>query len=336
MGISNRNSILYGTKKFVASREGVLGVFAVLFFVVLCFTSNFSTDLYSYFKDVSYMILAGLALMLVIMTGNIDISSGTVLGVVGFVAGNLLKMGVPVPFVILASMLVGMLNSAIIGFITVRFRVPSMVVSLAMVKLPIGIFPLLPNAGWVSNMPQSVIDMGNTKIFGFVPVLLLFSLAVLIFLVWFMKYTRFGKKIYAVGGSAESAKLAGIKSDKVTFIVFLMSGALLGLTSVVFWLPSSQVQPSGTIGMDMTFITIAVVSGVSMLGGTGKPIGVLFSAALIAMLQRACILWQLGNAWLYTFYGIIVIMAVFSSVTDFEKFKSKFAFGKTTSLKGRA
>lgn len=316
--------------KFIKSKEGILGIFSILFFITLCLTSNFSNDLYSYFKDVAYLLTAGLALMLVIMTGNIDISSGTVLGLVGFVAGNLLKNNVPIVIVVMVAMLVGMINSFIVGFITVKFKVPSMVVSLAMVKLHVGLFPLLPNAGWVSNIPQRIIDMGNSKIFGFIPVILIWSLLILAFLVWFMKYTSFAKKIYAVGGNEESAKLAGIKADKVVLKTYLMSGALLGITSIFFWLPSSQVQPSGTIGMDMTFITIAVVSGVSILGGTGKPIGVLFSALLIAMLQRACILWGLGNAYLYTFYGIIVIVAVFATVT---KFKKKKVFKTSKMLK---
>jgi len=132
---------------FFRSREGALAIFVMVFFVILLSTSNLKTDMYSFLKDLSYMIVGGLALMMVIMMGEIDISSGTVLGLIGFFTGNMLKLGMPVPAAILVAMLVGMLNSAIIGFITVRFRVPSMVVSLAMVKLHIGIFPLLPNAG---------------------------------------------------------------------------------------------------------------------------------------------------------------------------------------------
>lgn len=319
--MNENEKCLDSVMKFIKSKEGVLGIFSILFFITLCLTSNFNNDLYSYFKDVAYLLTAGLALMLVIMTGNIDISSGTVLGLVGFVAGNLLKNNVPIFIVVIVAMLVGMINSFIVGFITVKFNVPSMVVSLAMVKLHVGLFPLLPNAGWVSNIPQNVIDMGNRKIFGFIPVILIWSLLILSFLVWFMKYTSFGKKIYAVGGNIESAKLAGIKVENVILKTYIISGALLGITSILFWLPSSQIQPSGSIGMDMTFITIAVVAGVSILGGTGKPIGVLFSAILIAMLQRACILWGLGNAYLYTFYGVIVIIAVFATVTKFKRNK---------------
>lgn len=310
-------------KDFFKSREGYLGIFCILFFAFLCLTSNFGNDLYSYFKDVSYMMVGGLAACLIIMTANIDISSGTILGIVGFVSGGLLKMGVPLPAVIVVAMAAGVINSFIMAFITIRFRVPSMVVSLAMIKLHIGLFPLLPAAGRITNIPGEIIAMGNIK-FGFVPLLLIIALAILIFFMWFMKYSKFGREIYAAGGSPESAKLSGIKPNKVIFKTFLLSGALLGITGVMFWLPSSQVQPAGCIGLEMTFITIAVVSGASMFGGTGRPIGILFAAMLVAMLQRACILWHLGNAWLYTFYGIIVILAVLSTVTDFGRFKHLF------------
>lgn len=304
---------------FFTSREGILAIFVAIFFGVLVATSNLGQDMFSFLKDVSYMIVGGLALMLVVMLGEIDISAGTVLGLIGFFTGNLLKMGVPIPLVILVGMLVGMVNSAIIGFINVKFHVPTMVVSLAMVKLHLGIFPLLPNAGWVSNIPMEISNVGNAKI-GVVPVMLFFSLAILVFFMWFMKYTRFGKTIYAVGGSKPSATLAGIKNGKVVFLTFVMSGALLGITSIMYWLPASQVQPSGTNGLEMYFIPIAVVAGVSILGGTGRPIGILISTFLIAMLQRACILWGLGNAWLYLTYGVVVLIAVYSSVTDFAAF----------------
>ena len=168
-----------------------------------------------------------------------------------------------------------------------------------------------------------ITDIGNTRIFDMIPAILIFSLIILVFFIWFMKYTRFGKKIYAVGGSKDSATLAGINTNKVVFRTFLMSGALLGITSMMYWLPASQVQPSGTNGLEMYFIPIAVVSGVSILGGTGRPIGILISAVLIAMLQRACILWGLGNSWLYLTYGVVVLIAVYSSVTEFSSIFGK-------------
>lgn len=283
--------------------------------------------MYIFLRDLAYLIVGGLALMMVIMLGEIDISSGTVLGLIGFVSGTLLKMGLPIPVVLVIAIVVGMLNSAIVASITVRFRVPSMIVSLAMVKLHIGLFPFLPEAGWVSNIPQAVSDAGGARIGSTFPVLLVFSLILLVFFCWLMKYTRYGRTVYAVGGNSESAKLAGINADKVTFVTFLVSGALLGVTGMMYWIPLPQVIPSSTIGMEMYFLPIAVVGGVSIMGGTGRPIGILVAGVLIAMLQRACLLYQLGNQYVYLSYGLIVLVAVYATVSDIKIFKSKKSAG---------
>lgn len=314
---------------FFKSREGALAIFVLIVFFALFVGTNLSNSMYIFLKDLAYLITGGLALMMVIMLGEIDISSGTVLGLVGFFAGTLLKMGLPIPLVFVVAMIIGMINSAIIAAITIKFRVPSMVVSLAMVKLHVGIFPLLPNAGWISNIPPEITAAGSTKLFGFFPLILVLSLIIMVFFCWFMKYTTFGRKVYAVGGSSESAKLAGINADVVTFKSFLISGALLGITAMMYWLPASQVQPSGTIGMEMYFLPIAVVGGVSIMGGTGRPIGVMVASVLIAILQRACILLNLGNAWVYLTYGIIVLIAVYSNVADFSFLKKNKAGGES-------
>lgn len=312
---------------FFVSREGYLAVFVAILFVLLFFTTNLSGSMYIFLKDLAYLIVGGLALMMVIMLGEIDISSGTVLGVVGFVTGTLLKRGIPIPLVLLVAIFTGMFNSAIIAFVTVRFKVPSMIVSLAMVKLHVGLFPLLPDAGWVSNIPSNVSDVGGARLMGVIPVILLAALLILAFFCWFMKYTRFGRTVYAVGGNKESAKLAGINADRVTLLTFLISGALLGITAVMYWLPKTQVIPSGTIGMEMYFLPIAVVGGVSIMGGTGRPIGILVAAVLIAMLQRACLLFSLGNQYVYLSYGLIVLVAVYATVSDIKIFKSKKTAG---------
>ncbi|MGM9592784.1 MAG: ABC transporter permease [Candidatus Onthomonas sp.] len=301
--------------QFFSSREGILAIFVIICFVALCFATNLVGSMYVFLRDLSYLIVGGLALMMVILLGEIDISSGTVLGLIGFCSFTLVQMGVPLVVCIVVGILVGMLNSFVVGIITVRFRVPSMIVSLAMVKLHIGLFSLLPNAGYVSNIKPEVTAIGNLKI-GSVPVMLFISLALLVFFCWLMKYTPYGRKVYAVGGSRESAVLAGINADRVTLKTFLISGALLGVTAVMYWLPRTQVQPSSCNGMEMFFLPIAVVGGINIAGGSGRPIGILVAGVLIALLQRASYLLGLGTQWMYLSYGIIVLVAVYSMFVD--------------------
>lgn len=301
---------------FFKSREGALAIFVIICFAALGMNTNLFGTMFVYLRDLSYLLVGGLALMMVILLGEIDISSGTVLGLIGFVVYTLQQKGVPLVICFLAGILTGVLNSTIVGLVTVRFRVPSMIVSLAMVKLHIGLFSLLPNAGYVSNIDASVSGLGNAKIAGSIPVMLLITLALLAFFCWFMKYTCFGRKVYAVGGSRESAILAGINADKITMQSYWISGALLGITAILYWLPRTQVQPSSTMGMEMFFLPIAVVGGINIAGGAGRPIGILVAGLLIDLLQRAAYLLELGNQWMYLSYGVIVLVAVYSMVVD--------------------
>lgn len=306
---------------FFSSREGILAIFVIVCFAALCVTTNMIGSLYVFLRDLSYLIVGGLALMMVILLGEIDISSGTVLGFIGFCSFTLVQKGVPLAVCILVGVLVGMLNSLIVGFITVRFRVPSMIVGLAMIKLHIGLFSLLPNAGYVSNINPAITAIGNTKL-GNVPVMLFVSVALLIFFCWLMKYTRYGRCVYAVGGSRESAVLAGINADRVTIKTFMVSGALLGITATMYWLPKSQVQPSSCVGMEMYFLPIAVVGGINIMGGSGRPIGILVAGVLITMLQRAAYLLGLGTQWMYLSYGLIVLVAVYSMFVNIGRKKA--------------
>ncbi len=300
---------------FFSSREGALAIFVIFCFVILCVTTNLLGSLFVYLRDLSYLLVGGLALMMVILLGEIDIASGTVLGLIGFCSFTLVQKGVPLVVCILVGILVGMLNSFMVGFITVRFRVPSMIVSLAMVKLHIGLFSLLPNAGYVSNIRPEITNIGTLRI-GTIPIMLLVAFALTVFFCWLMKYTPYGRKVYAVGGSAESAVLAGINSDKIKLQTYLISGALLGVTAAMYWLPKTQVQPSSCVGMEMYFLPIAVVGGVNIMGGSGRPIGILVASFLIALLQRASYLLDLGTQWMYLSYGIIVLVAVYSMFAE--------------------
>jgi len=299
---------------FFTSREGVLAIFVIICFILLCAATNLIGSMFVFLRDLSYLLVGGLALMMVILLGEIDISSGTVLGLIGFCSFTLLQKGVPLAVCMLLAIPVGMFNSFVVGFITVRFRVPSMIVGLAMIKLHIGLFSLLPNAGYV-NIDQSISAIGSAKI-GPVPIMLFFSIILVAFFCWLMKYTPYGRKVYAVGGSKESAVLAGINADKITIKTFLVSGALLGITAVMYWMPKNLVQPSSCVGMEMFFLPIAVVGGVNIMGGSGRPIGILVAGILITLLQRAAYLLDLGTQWMYLSYGLIVLVAVYSMFVD--------------------
>ena len=261
--------------------------------------------------------------MLVLIMGQIDISTGTLIGVVGFVCGRLVVEEVPIFVILIVAMLIGALNSAIIALINQKFRVPTFIVSLALSKVYSGMFPLLPDAGWVSTMPNYAKEWFNSTLFGrTVPLILVLAIVVFIFFAFFMSNTSFGRQMYAVGGHADSARLAGINVFKVTLITYMMSGACIGICGIFYWLPQSLIVASGTQGTEMYYLAIAVIGGIAISGGSGKPIGVLFGALFFALLQRAAILLGLSYAFLYFSYGFLILFFLIVSDIDVKERKA--------------
>ncbi|HOV64810.1 MAG TPA: ABC transporter permease, partial [Spirochaetia bacterium] len=218
------------------TREFVLGIIVVLFILFLSLTTNFfsKSGLYSFMLDVSPTIVGAIALSLIIFTGNIDISAGTILGFVGFTSGMLSKMGAPIYVFVPAGILTGMVLAGINGLITVKFKVPSMVVTLAMNMVHLGFYAtFLPNAGWIENLGDNYTWFGRGRVFGLIPYTFIVALVIVALFMFLMRYTKFGKYLYAVGGNRQAAVYVGIDPDKTVMGVFLVEGLLLGVCGLL-------------------------------------------------------------------------------------------------------
>ncbi len=220
------------TRKRRVTREFTLGALVAAYIVFLALTTGFgsTSGLFSMMLDVSPTIVGAIALSLIIFTGNIDISAGTILGFVGFVAAILAKAGLPIVVWLPAGLLTGMFLAGLNGWLSVTFRVPTIVVTLAMNMVHIGFYvTFLPNAGWVLNLSDSFTALGQGRFFGLVPYIFVIAVAVAALLIWVVKYTRFGKALYAVGGNRQASIYAGINPDRTVLVAFLVEGLLLGV-----------------------------------------------------------------------------------------------------------
>ena len=317
-------------KKFdiakLATREVVLAILVILFLIFLLVFTNFGTasGLFSFMLDVAPMIVGAIAMSLVILTGNIDISAGTILGFVGYTAGAMAKLGYSIVFFAPAAILVGTLLAGLNGFISVKFKVPSIVVTLAMTKVHLGFYAtFLPNAGWVENLTDNFNWFGLGRVFNIVPYNFIVAILVSIFFVLFMKYTQFSKKIYAVGGKRQAAIYAGINPDVTVIKTYLLEGFLLGIAGILLFTKSNEIMPSASYGREMVFIAAAVVGGISILGGSGKLIGAIVGAILVYLMQVAMIYLGYQDYYQYAMQGIIILIAVYITVTRFNKSKKK-------------
>ncbi len=311
--------------KKIFTRENALGLVVLLFFLVLFIFTNFKTPagIASFLKEVAYLLMASTALTLIIITGNIDISAGTLVGMCGYAAAYFAKMGMPFYVYIPIAIVVGVIFAGFNGIIVTKFKVPSLVATLAMVNVHLGIFILLPSGGWVEGLRGNFTDLGSEVFFGFLPLTFILSLAVFVLMMFIMKYSRFIKKIYAVGGNSKASVLVGVNPSSVVMKTFLLEGVLIGITSIFFYTTKNIVQANSTYGMEMMFITATVVGGTSIAGGKGKLIGTAYGAILLAMITRAMILFGLQDYYSYAVQGIIIIGAVLLTFVDFGGLRRK-------------
>lgn len=314
-------------KSKILTRETTLLFIVVAFILFLSLTTNFNSrsGIFSFMLDVSPTIVGAIALSIIIFTGNIDISAGTILGFAAFTSGVLAKAGVPMIIFVPAGILTGMFLSGLNGYITVRFKVPSIVVTLAMNMVHLGFYAtFLPNSGWIENLGDNFTWFGRGRVFDIVPYIFIAAIIVAVISILFMRYSSFGKALYAVGGNRQAAIYAGINPDKTVIKVFIIEGLLLGIAGILKATTRQEIMPSSFQGREMVFISAAVIGGVNILGGSGKLLGAVFGAILVYLLSIAMIYLGFQDYLQFVLQGVMILIAVYITVTDFDGIKKIF------------
>jgi rhamnose transport system permease protein len=244
----------------------------------------------------------------VIISRQIDISVGSMFSVCSVCAGLLAARGWPLWMVTPAAVLIGALFGAINGGLVAGLRLPSIVVTLAtMVTLRQGLN--LVRQGEFVNLPDSVQWFGLSQTTGQL-VLVVASLLLMVALALAMRHLRAGRYVYAVGTDAEAARLAGIRPQLVTFLVFVFIGALTGLAAMMNLAQSPQVQPLTGTGLELKVIAAVVVGGVAISGGRGNLWGAFAGLLLLACVSPALTHLHIEAYWEKAIQGAIILLAV--------------------------
>jgi rhamnose transport system permease protein len=244
----------------------------------------------------------------VIITRQIDISVGSMFSVCSVCAGLLAARGWPLLLVLPASVALGALLGAVNGLLVAGLRLPSIVVTLAtMVTLRQGLN--LVRQGEFVNLPDSIQWFGLSQMAGQL-VLVGAAVVFLVALALAMRHVAAGRFVYAVGTDAEAARLAGIRPQRVTFLVFVFIGALTGLAAMMNLAQSPQVQPLSGAGLELKVIAAVVVGGVAISGGRGNLWGAFAGLLLLACVSPALIHLHIEAYWEKAIQGAIILLAV--------------------------
>lgn len=253
--------------------------------------------------------IVSLGMSFVIIVSGIDLGVGSVVALAGMIVSVLLAAGYGIFFSISVALLVGASLGAINGVLSTKARVPSFIVTLAMMVSARGLALLITDGSPVFNLPQSFKWLGSGFIGPF-PVSGLLWVLLTIVAALILRHTPFGRSLYAIGGNAESARLSGIRVERKMIAVFVISGLMAALGGVVLtsWLTVGQ--PTAARGMELDAIAAVVLGGSSLFGGTGGVLGTFGGVWLMAIITNIFNLLGMSSYYQQIFMGLIIVAAL--------------------------
>ena len=257
------------------------------------------------------VLLVSIGMTMVILVAQIDISVGSQFAIASVAAGALAKSGMPMPvvlvFVVTIGAMMGAVNGALIGLV----RLPSIIVTLAMLVAWRDALRWTTGGEWVQDLPVNFQWFGLGQRFG-EALIVIASLGVFALVAWTLRNLAAGRAIYAVGSEAEAARLAGIEPARVTFAVFVLMGALVGFAALLNAVRFSTVPSNAGVGLELKAIAAVVVGGSAITGGRGRLIGTLIGVALLGTIGTALTFIGINPFWEKAIQGAIILAALAS------------------------
>ncbi len=261
----------------------------------------------------AYIAVAAVGMSMVIISGNIDISVGSLIGVLATLSGTLAVDGAPVVVTWLAAVVVGVLVMGLQGVVIAYLRIPAIVVTLGMLSILKGGLISVTGGKWITDLPDSF-HLADIELFGFVPMPVFLMIVTTLLAAWWMRYSARGRAIYAVGGNGEAARLCGISQRRTVVMVFALHGFFAGIAALLYATQLRVIQSTVPPNLELTIITASVVGGVSILGGVGTVIGSTLAAVLIAEIASALVFINVSPYWIRAVQGVLILVTVIADI----------------------
>jgi len=294
----------------------------VLVVVIIAVAPHFATveNVRDIGLNATHIAIAGLGMLLLIIIGQIDVSVGAMLAICATLAGLASKAGVSAPGIVLVSVLVGMVLGALNGLLVILFNVHAIIVTLGMLSIYRGALIYLTGGSWIYDLPPAFNQIAQGRLLG-VPNPILVLVVVFTAVSLLLRHTVLGRSLFAVGSKESAARLGGINVARTKFAAFAINGALVGLAAILFASRFTVVQSNAGIGFELSVITVVVVGGASIFGGSGSPLGVVLGAVLVSLTTTALVFLGISSFWEQAVLGVFVLIAVLGDrVNIIEKF----------------
>lgn len=309
-----------------ASQLGALGVLIIICIIFALIEPAFMSprNLFNVLRQVSIYGLLALGMTFVIMTGGIDLSVGSLLALSGLVGAAVYKGGTGLlsagtagqaegfglGAAIAAAIAVGLIGGLLQGTAVSRLKVPPFIVTLGGLTAFRGAALLFSGGQPISTFTDEYKFWGQGMIGPVpVPVIIFLSFAVLAFIV--LRYTRYGRRVYAVGGNPEASRLSGLNVKNITLSVYVITGFFAGLSGFLLSSRLNSAEQVAGVGYELTVIAGVVIGGTSLFGGEGGIFGTVIGILLIGVLSNGLTLMNVSPYYQQILVGLIIVFAVY-------------------------
>ena len=311
----SRNGLLWTLIRF---REAGISIFILILVIAVTLRApSFLTV--DNFKDIllniSILTIVALAQTMVILTHGIDLSVSSMIGLVAMMVAFVVKQNpeMPVLFAVVLGMALGTVLGSFNGLIITYGKVPPIIATLGTLSIYRGLVFFYSQGTWINSfeLPTNFKLLSKGTPLG-LPNMVIIAILVAVIVYYFLNYTRTGRDIYAVGSNPDAAQFAGIRKQRITFLVYLMSGLLCGLGAVLWVSRFESAQTNTALGFELQTVAASVVGGVSISGGVGTVPGVLLGALLLGIIQNSLTLIRISPFWQLAAQGLLILIAVIS------------------------
>lgn len=302
----------------VSMREAGVALALVLLVIIFSAIAPYfatSENFLKIFVQISINTVLAAGMTFVILTGGIDLSVGSLLALCTVVGATImvdprLSPWQAIALATVASMGVGAVLGAVNGWVCEKWRLPSFIVTLGMLNVASGLARVVSDNSTITGLPQPFVDFGNLIFFDILPSI--FLIAIIVVLIgWFvLRYTVFGRFVFAIGTNEEAVRLSGHTPRRYKIAVFTISGLTAGIAAMVYLLRLNVGSPVAGIGYELNAIAAVIIGGTSLTGGKGSIIGTLVGACILQVLSTGLQLLGADDNVKPIVIGAVIVLAV--------------------------
>ena len=323
---------------FRIRESGILVVLVVFVAVTTAVRPRFldASNIQFVLVDTATFALLALGETMVVISRNVDLSVGSVVGLSAYLSASLFKdhPGIPIPVVFLAGLGIGLACGTANGIMVAAGRVPSLVVTLATLYIIRGVDILVVGGNEVdaSSLPDAFINIPKDTVAG-VPVIAIAVAVVIAIGAYYLRTYRSGRDLYAIGSNPEAARLAGLPAGRRVFTAFAVSGGIAGIAGVLWASQFPTINSTAGTGYELQVVSAVVVGGVAIFGGSGTATGAALGALLLTTINSALYVLGISSFWDQAIWGFLLLVAIALDQTVTERLTSALRSRKPGSRK---